>query len=195
MKKWIVGIDEVGRGPIAGPVAVCVCAMPVLEYKKNSWHGLNDSKKLSHKNRELWFEVAKDLQKKGSIKYFVIYKSNIFIDNKGISKAINDCIKEGLDKLNLNPKDCHVLLDGSLSAPVVYKKQKTIIKGDQSEKIISLASVIAKVTRDKKMLSLHVKNPNYNWSKNKGYGTKEHYRAIKKNGLTTLHRKSFLTMI
>jgi cysteine sulfinate desulfinase/cysteine desulfurase-like protein len=76
-----------------------------------------------------------------------------------------------------------------------YKNQKTIIKGDQKEKIISLASVVAKVDRDKKMNSFHKKYPQYLWSKNKGYGTREHYRAIRKNGLTILHRKSFLASI
>ena len=193
MKKWIVGIDEVGRGPVAGPVAVCVCSMLTLEYKKYEWKGLNDSKKLSQNSRELWFQKAKELKKKGLINYFVIYKSNLFIDSKGIKNAIKKCIENGLDKLNINPEECNILLDGSLSAPIKYKYQKTIIKGDQIEKIISLASVIAKVTRDKKMTSLHKKYPKYNWLKNKGYGTKEHYRAIKKNGLTILHRKSFLT--
>lgn len=193
--KYIIGIDEVGRGPIAGPVAVCVCAIPKTFYKKQDWPGLTDSKKMTLKNRELWYQKAKDLKKKGLINYSVIYRSNIFIDKKGISVAIKECINEGLEKLNLNPKDCEVLLDGSLKALPEYKNQKTIIKGDQSQKIISFASVIAKVSRDKKMELLHKKYPKYNWAQNKGYGTKEHYKAIKKYKITTPHRKSFLTNI
>lgn len=193
--KYIIGIDEVGRGPIAGPVAVCICAISKINYKKIDWNGLNDSKKLSKKNRELWHEKAKELKKKSKINYFVIYRSNTFIDKNGISVAIKECIKQGLENLNLNPKDCTVLLDGSLKAPLQYKNQKTIIKGDQKEKIISLASVIAKISRDKKMDLLHKKYTKYNWSQNKGYGTKSHYSAIKKYKPSSLHRKSFLTNI
>ncbi|MCC7436590.1 ribonuclease HII [Candidatus Nomurabacteria bacterium] len=190
--KYIIGIDEVGRGPIAGPVAVCACAISLTNSKKIDWKGVNDSKKLSQKNRELWHDKAKEFKKRGLINYFVIYKSNVFIDKKGISLAIKECIKEALEKLKLNPKDCQILLDGSLKAPLQYKNQKTIIKGDQKEKIISLASVIAKVSRDRKMELLHKKYPKYNWAKNKGYGTREHYSALKKYGLKSLHRVTFL---
>lgn len=193
--KWIVGIDEVGRGPVAGPVAVCVCTIPVSEYKKLSWGKLNDSKKMSPKLRELWSKKAHKMKKDSKLKFSVIYRSAIFIDRNGISTSIKSSIAEGLQKLNLKPNDCQVLLDGSLKAPKEYKNQKTIIKGDQKEKIISLASVIAKVDRDKKMNSFHKKYPKYLWSKNKGYGTREHYKAIHKYGLTILHRKSFLTKI
>lgn len=193
--KWIVGVDEVGRGPVAGPVAVCICAMPVSEYRKMFWGKLNDSKKMSLKLRELWSKEAYKMKKGSKLKFSVIYRSAIFIDKNRISLSIKSSIAEGLQKLNLKPSDCQVLLDGSLKAPKEYKNQKTIIKGDQKEKIISLASVIAKVDRDKKMNSLHTKYPEYLWSKNKGYGTKEHYRAIRKNGLTILHRKSFLASI
>ena len=192
MKKWVIGIDEVGRGPIAGPVAVCACAISKLSYKNRKWGILNDSKKMSVSNREFWYQEAQKMQKSGEIKFAVIYLSNVFIDKKGISLSIKDCIRKALEKLNLNPKDCTVLLDGSLKAPEEYKNQKTIIKGDQKEKIISLASVVAKVSRDQKMSTLHKKYPDYNWIKNKGYGTSEHYRAIKKLGQTSLHRKSFL---
>lgn len=193
--KYIIGIDEVGRGPIAGPVTVCACVISLTDYKKIKWSGLDDSKKLSQKNREAWHQKSKELKKKGLINYAVIYKSSIFIDKRGISLAIKECIAEALEKLNLNPKDCKVLLDGSLKAPKEYKNQKTIIKGDQKEKIISLASVIAKVSRDRKMELLHKKYPKYNWLKNKGYGTVEHYKALKKYDHTNLHRKSFLTKI
>jgi ribonuclease HII len=178
--KWIVGIDEVGRGPVAGPVAVCVCAMHSSEHKRTKWGILNDSKKMTKKNRELWYQESAIMKKDLKIKFFVIYRSAIFIDKKGISIAIKECISEGLEKLNLKPNDCQVLLDGSLKAPKEYKNQKTIIKGDQKEKIISLASVIAKVDRDKKMDSFHRKYSEYSWSKNKGYGTKEHYRGNSK---------------
>lgn len=193
--KWIVGIDEVGRGPLAGPVAVCACALREVNYKKSIWEGLTDSKKLSSKSREKWFQEARNLKNSGTIKYSVVYRGNLSIDKKGISLSIRECIARALKNLKLKPGECQVLLDGSLYAPKEYKNQKTIIKGDQKEKIISLASVIAKVSRDKKMELLHKKYPIYGWNKNKGYGTREHYLAIKAHGLTPLHRISFLTKV
>lgn len=191
--KWVIGIDEVGRGPVAGPVAVCACAMPFTAYKKRRWAGLTDSKKMMAPSRNAWYKKAVTLQQQEKINYAVVYRSNIVIDKKGIALAIRECISESLEKLMLDPKDCIVLLDGSLKAPSEYKNQKTIIKGDSKEQIISFASVIAKVYRDKKMELLHKKYPEYAWVKNKGYGTKEHYRAIVRHGKTALHRKTFLT--
>jgi ribonuclease HII len=193
MKKWVIGIDEVGRGPVAGPVAVCACAVLISKYKKSNWKGLTDSKKMTIKNRELWHKEALKLRAVGHVDFSVVYRSNNFIDRKGISHSIRECVAEALCDLGLNPQDCVVLLDGSLSAPKEYSNQTTIIKGDQKEKIISLASVIAKVSRDKKMEIFHKKYPKYLWQKNKGYGTKGHYQAIRSNGLTPLHRKTFLT--
>ncbi len=117
------------------------------------------------------------------------------IDRKGIAVCIRECIAENLNMLDLNPKDCRVLLDGSLKAPTEYTNQETIIKGDSKEKIISLASVVAKVYRDAYMRLQHKKYPQYGWERNKGYGTIEHRTAIRKNGVTSLHRKSFLTRL
>lgn len=190
--SFIVGIDEVGRGPVAGPVAVCVCAIDTNRYRRAKWKGLTDSKKMTPKSRLSWYREAQSLQDQGVISYEVIFCPNTVIDKKGISFAIRYCIDLGIKKLSLDPADTSILLDGSLRAPVEFKNQKTIIKGDQKEKIISLASVIAKVTRDMLMVRLSKKYPEYNWSKNKGYGTREHYQAIKKYGLTPLHRKTFL---
>lgn len=197
MKKplWVVGIDEVGRGPVAGPVAVCATAMRISDYKKVKWGILNDSKKMTAKGRVCWYQEALKLAGAGKVRFSVAYRSNVFIDKKGISLAIRECIVETLDDLNLIPEECRVLLDGSLRAPKEYVHQKTIIKGDQKEKIISLASVIAKVSRDTKMEMLHKKHPKYHWKDNKGYGTALHYKAILAHGLTPLHRKSFLTKV
>ena len=100
-----------------------------------------------------------------------------------------------LEDLKIAPEECTVSLDGSLKAPKEYAHQRTIIKGDQKEKIISLASVIAKVSRDTKMELLHKKHPAYHWKANKGYGTALHYKAMLVHGLTSLHRKTFLTKI
>lgn len=191
--KWVIGIDEVGRGPVAGPVAVCACAISLSQYKKRRWTGLTDSKKLTARVREEWYKKARLFKHCGGINYSVVYRSNSVIDKKGITTAIRECIASALKNLDLPPQDCIVLLDGSLKAPLLYNNQKTIIRGDSIEQIISMASVIAKVSRDKKMEVFHKKHPSYNWAQNKGYGTKEHYRAIVRHGKTTLHRNTFLT--
>lgn len=192
MKKWIIGVDEVGRGPIAGPVMVCACAFNPDTRKRLSFTGLTDSKKMTPKARELWFEKAKEWEEKGIIKYTLAKRSAGFIDRYGISKAIRECIAEVLEKLCITPGSAQVLLDGSLYAPVEYTDQKTIIRGDSKHREISLASVIAKVTRDRLMGQLHKKYPNYLWFKNKGYGTREHYNALQNKGKTTLHRHTFI---
>jgi ribonuclease HII len=197
--KWIVGVDEVGRGPVAGPVSVCVCAISVDCYKKMSasWRrqGLTDSKKMTSKQREVWYEKAKVLQKNGDIQYVVVSRSASTIDNKGIQVAIRECIAKGFEKLDLNPKDTTVYLDGGLRAPAEYENQTTIIKGDIKERSISLASVIAKVTRDAYMVKMAKKYPLYGFGAHKGYGTRAHYIAIAKKGIISLHRKSYLTKI
>ncbi len=193
--KWVVGIDEVGRGPLAGPVSVCAVAMPEKDYAKMTWGILNDSKQMTAKNREFWNKEARVLEKNGKIRIALTSKTALTIDKQGIAVCIRACIAENLRKLDIDPKDCRVLLDGSLKAPAEYKNQETIIKGDSKEKIISLASVVAKVARDAYMVLQHKKYPLYGWERNKGYGTKEHRGAIKKKGVTILHRNSFLSRI
>jgi len=197
--KWIVGIDEVGRGPLAGPVYVGVVAMPQSVYKRANWHtslaGLKDSKQMTANAREAIHAAARAIEKWGALLVATSNRSAKMIDKKGIAVCIRECIAENLRKLELDPKDCTVLLDGGLKAPAEYKKQQTIIKGDDSENIISLASVMAKVERDHYMVALTPKHPNYGWDKNKGYGTKAHIAAIKKMGLTPFHRQTFLTRI
>jgi ribonuclease HII len=197
MKKplWVIGIDEVGRGPVAGPVAVCATAMRIADYKKVKWGILTDSKKMTAKGRASWYQEALRLRDAGKIRFSVVYRSNAFIDKKGISRAIRECIAKALKDIQIAPEECAVLLDGSLKAPKEYTNQKTIIQGDQKEKVISLASVIAKVSRDTKMEMLHKKYPQYHWKANKGYGTALHYKAMWAHGLTLLHRKTFLTKI
>jgi ribonuclease HII len=193
--KWVIGIDEVGRGPLAGPVYVCAVALPAKNYGTIDWGILNDSKQMTAGNRELWHGKAKDSEKRGHLKIAVSHRTARVIDKKGITTCIAECIAENLHTLGLDPKDCTVLLDGSLKAPHEYKHQTTIIKGDSKEKIISLASVVAKVERDQYMVTLHKKYPHYSWDTNKGYGTRAHIAAIKKQGQTSFHRNSFLTRI
>lgn len=193
--KWVIGIDEVGRGPLAGPVYVCAAAMPAAQYKKKEWLSLDDSKKMTAKAREAWYAEAIALEKKGTIRFSIASRTAAMIDKKGIAVCIRECIAENLGNLGIDPKDCKVLLDGSLKAPKEYTYQQTIIKGDSKERIISLASVIAKVSRDAYMTKMHTRHSGYGWERNKGYGTLEHREAMKKQGITPLHRKSFLSRL
>jgi ribonuclease HII len=193
--KWVVGIDEVGRGPLAGPVYVCAVAMPYTVYRKARWLGLKDSKQMTEKMREKWHEQARAVEKAGALKIAVSNRTAAMIDKKGIAVCIRECIAGTMKKLGLKPADCIVLLDGGLKAPIEYKNQQTIIRGDDSQKIISLASVVAKVQRDHYMIALHRKHSQYGWHTNKGYGTKIHIAAIKKQGVTLFHRASYLQRI
>jgi ribonuclease HII len=195
--NWLIGIDEVGRGPIAGPVAVGVVAIEKKNLNKilKKFPKLNDSKKISEKVREEIFMVAKEIP---DIFYIVKYCSAKEIDKIGISKCIKKCIEGGLkelEKKGIQGGNCEVRLEGARRAPSTYPHQTTIIRGDSSEPIISLASVIAKVSRDAHMKKLHKKYPQYNFAQNKGYGTKSHIDSIKKHGLSSEHRKYFCTKI
>ena len=191
--KYVVGIDEAGRGPLAGPVAVGAVAIP-SNFRKNFFKSIKDSKKLSPNDRELWFALAIEARKEGLLDFAVSLVSEKVIDQKGISYAINLGIKRSLTTLNV-PVDSQVYLDGGIKAPREFKHQLTVIKGDEKIPIISLASIMAKVIRDKKMVKLSKKFPEFNFHKHKGYGTSEHRQAIQKFGPTVIHRRSFLTRL
>lgn len=182
-KKYvIIGIDEAGRGPLAGPISAGIVAAEARAPK--ILKGIRDSKKLSEKQREAWF-----LKIKSNFKYACAMVGNETIDRVGIQKATRLAVKRVLKKIGVKPN--LILLDGSLFAPQKYN-QKTIVKGDEKIPIISAASVVAKVLRDRKMKRLHKIYPKYGFDIHKGYGTRAHYRAIKKYGICSLHRKSYL---
>ncbi len=189
--KYPIGIDEVGRGPIAGPVAVGACVFLNDEAIK-LFKDVKESKQLSESKREKWFEEINKAKKLGLINYAVTFQSEKVIDNKGLSFAIKNALKISLSKLDVKVDDCRVLLDGGLKAPEEYKNQETIIKGDEKETVIALASICAKVLRDRKMKKWARKYPQYGWDVNKGYGTRRHYEVINAIGVTSLHRRSFL---
>jgi len=204
-KHLIVGIDEVGRGPLAGDVFVCACA-----YFDEIPHGirqapirLRDSKKLSKKRRDKWVRCIKKEQKAGNIFISIKRETSKTIDRINIARAIEraahkalfDVIKKsGIKKGNI---ECHC--DGGLFVLVEIDHidfiSSTTIKGDDIIPVISLASINAKVARDAYMDELHKTYPQYGFSRNKGYGTKEHIKALKKHGPTTIHRKLFLRNI
>ncbi len=184
---WLIGIDEAGRGPLAGPVSVGVFAVPNT-FDMALLDGVRDSKKLSQKKREEWFKKLVRLENTRSA---VAFSSPQLIDARGIVYAIQNAMNRALQKLTINPSDCTVLLDGSLKAPEEYLSQKTIIKGDVTEPVISVASILAKVKRDTYMLKIAPDFPHYAFQTHKGYGTKLHCEAIQEHGLSSLHRKSF----
>ena len=170
----ICGIDEAGRGPIAGPL---VMAGVIL---KEEILGLKDSKKLTEKKRELLFE---EIIKKSN--YKIVEVSNKEIDEKGLSWAINYCLNEIVNSLKAD----RYIFDGNSKFGINILE--TMIKGDDKVPEISAASILAKVTRDKFMKTISNKYPHYNFAKHKGYITKEHIEEIKKYGYSDIHRKSY----
>jgi ribonuclease HII len=178
-KKLIAGIDEAGRGPWAGPV---VSAAVILN-EKNIPDGLNDSKKLSEKKRLSLYSSIYNFHFVG-----VGISSIEEIDSMNVLQATFLSMKRAIEDLNPQPE--YILVDGNLD-PGLNFKTKCIIKGDSISISIAAASVIAKVTRDNLMLKLDKEFPNYNWKKNKGYGTAEHRNALELHGPCKYHRKSF----
>ena len=187
----ILGIDEAGRGPLAGPVAVGIAAVkPDFDWGLLPY--VNDSKLLTERKRKAVFMEAFELQRKKMLWYTVSMVSAPIIDRVGIVPSIRLAIKRGLDRLQLNPEHVEVKLDGSLVAPKEFIHQETIIKGDQKEKVIGLASILAKVTRDKHMQMLSRRYPLYALHEHKGYGTEAHRNALRNYGPSEVHRLSFI---
>ena len=189
--KFIIGIDEVGRGPLAGPVAVGAVSVKSRAFDKKFWKGIKDSKKLSEKDRELWFKLATRARRRGEIDWAVSLISEKVIDKNGIVYAINLGIKRCLTKVSAT-EDSQIFLDGGIKAPERFKRQTTVVKGDEKIPVISLASIVAKVTRDRAMLKCDKKYPGYGLAQHKGYGTKMHCQKIRKYGSTKLHRQTFI---
>ena len=177
--KLIAGVDEVGRGPLVGPVVAACVILP----EKFNLDGLTDSKKLSEKKRDFFFEEIK----KQAISIGIGIKDENVIDEVNIYEATKLAMKEAIDNCDVKPE--HILIDAmplELDIPTT-----SIIKGDLKSITISAASVIAKVTRDRMMYELDKKFPMYEFKKNKGYPTKAHMDAIKKYGIIKEHRKTF----
>lgn len=190
--QWVIGIDEVGRGPVAGPVTVCACAVRVKHLHDFSKMGFKDSKKLSPQKRENFAHVLGNMAQMDMCTWSICSTSVSVIDSKGIVYAIQTAINKSLEKLGIHPEHADIYLDGGLRAPKSYFRQHTVIGGDDLFPVISGASILAKVHRDHLMEQLDQQYPDYGFIDNKGYGTPCHYQAIKKHGYTDLHRRSFL---
>jgi ribonuclease HII len=188
---YVLGVDEAGRGPLAGPVAVGT--VRVLEGFDilAAFPGLNDSKKLTEKRREAIFLQLQEEIRKGNVAAVVYLASAQKIDAEGIVPSVRGALYKGVRKLLPNPEEGKVYLDGSLRAPKEYE-QETIIGGDGKVPAIMLASVAAKVTRDRLMKKLALEHPLYEFDIHKGYGTKKHYELLREHGPCELHRMTFL---
>ena len=195
--SYAIGIDEAGRGPIAGPVAVGVVVLKP-GFQEKVFAGARDSKRMAMHQRERVYAVMEEERLQGRIDFAVGFSSHSVIDRRGITRAIDVALKAALSRvfkrLDCSPDACVVVLDGSLRAPKVFTKQTTIIGGDDKVLAISLASIAAKVTRDKRMHSYARKYREYGFEQHKGYGTREHYRSIVQNGMCPIHRKTYVKL-
>lgn len=177
--KYIAGVDEVGRGPLVGPVVTAAVILPVDFYDER----INDSKKVTEKKREILYDVIME----NAVSVGIGMSSSEVIDEINILEATKKAMKEALDNLSVKPE--HVLIDAvklDIDIP-----STSIIKGDAKSQSIAAASIMAKVTRDRMMYELDKEHPEYDFAHNKGYGTKKHIEAIRKYGILKEHRKSF----
>ena len=179
--SWICGIDEVGRGPLAGPVVAGAVILP----KDCNILYLNDSKQLSEKRREELYAVIMEKAVSTGLGFVAPER----IDEINILQATYEAMREAISKLDPQPE---ILLNDAVTIPQVTIKQVPIIKGDAKSVSIAAASIIAKVTRDRLMVSYDEIYPEYGFASNKGYGAKVHLDALKKYGPTPIHRRTFI---
>ena len=180
-KKFVAGVDEAGRGPLAGPVFAAAVIMDEDKYIPD----IKDSKKMSEKKREEVFEYIIN----NAVAYSVCAVSEGEIDEINILNATHKAMNGAVDSLSVKPD--YVLIDGN-SIKNMNHPHETVVKGDAKVYCIAAASILAKVSRDRYIREIGDKYPEYNFGKHKGYGTKEHTEAILKYGPCPIHRKSFL---
>ncbi len=177
----ICGVDEAGRGPLAGPVFAAAVILP----EGCEIEGINDSKKLSEKRRNALFDIIREK----ALSFCVASASETEIDEINILQATFLAMKRAVEGLSITPDIA--LVDGN-QIPPLYLPVRTIIQGDGVSASIAAASILAKVSRDRFLLELDKEYPQYQFAKHKGYGTKLHYEMLAKYGISPVHRKSFL---
>lgn len=182
--KILCGVDEAGRGPLAGPV----CAAAVILPKETVIEGLNDSKKLSEKKREQLYDVICET----AVSYAISFATVAEIEELNILHATQLAMIRAINELD--PVPDLALIDGNQAGDIKFPHE-TVIKGDASCVSIAAASILAKVTRDRFMVEMSEQYPNYHFEKHKGYGTKDHYNALREFGPCPIHRPSFLKKI
>lgn len=178
---YVAGVDEAGRGPLAGPVFAAAVILPddvLIE-------GINDSKKLTEKKREELYDII--IEK--ALAYSIYSVDEKRIDEINILQATFEAMRGAVSQLEKKPQ--YVLIDGDKS-PGIEIPHKTVIKGDSKSMAVAAASILAKVSRDRYIVKMGEKYPGYGFEKHKGYGTKAHYDAISELGISPIHRKSFL---
>lgn len=180
----VCGIDEVGRGPLAGPV----CAAAVILPPDFDVPGINDSKKVSEKRREALYKEITER----AVAWSVALVDNTVIDEINILEATKRAMKLAVSKLEIRPD---LLVIDAVKLENLDIPQKSIVKGDEKSLSVAAASIVAKVTRDRLMVEYSEKWPGYGFEKNKGYGTKAHYEGIEKQGIAPVHRLSYLKNI
>lgn len=179
----VCGIDEVGRGPLAGPVVTACAYIPPEKLNHPVWDSVTDSKKLSAQKRDYLYEIIKD-----QCVFGLAQASAQEIDELNIHHATLLAMKRAFENLGASPS--LALIDGKF-APTLSCQTHTVVKGDSKSLSIAAASILAKVTRDRMMVELHQSYPHYGWDTNAGYGTATHMDGIAKYGITPHHRKSF----
>lgn len=187
--KYIAGVDEVGRGPLAGPVVAAAVVLP----EDFDVLGVDDSKKLSEKKREaLYAEITEK-----ALCWGIGRRDNFVIDEVNILQATKLAMAEAIENAGrmlfdrIGEQIDFVLFD-AMEIDAVKKPQMSLIKGDSKSVSIAAASIVAKVTRDREMIRLDGEYPGYGFASNKGYGTRAHYEGLRENGITSVHRRSFL---
>ena len=183
-KKYIVGVDEVGTGCLAGPTYVCAFKAP----KEWVLDGVRDSKKLTPKRRESLSAELCRMKDKSEVNFKIASASSAAIDQEGILNAVHRLYHEAIESVGLD--DSVILIDGKKFKESRYE-YIALVGGDDLVKQISAASVLAKVARDSYMVAAHDLHPMYDWKQNKGYGVKKHLDALKEYGVSPLHRRSY----
>lgn len=185
----VIGVDEVGRGPLAGPVVAAAVYIPPANYGHPVWGDVQDSKKLSAIRREILFSVIK-----GQCLYGIAEASVAEIDDINILQATFLAMKRAIDSLLHSAPSLtkpYILIDGNRLPKNWTWDSRAIVKGDSTSVSIAAASILAKVTRDQLMTTLAKSHPHYGWDNNAGYGTPEHLAALETHGITPHHRQSF----
>ena len=197
---FVIGIDEAGRGPLAGPVVACACVLfsqsfALEDSKAKLWNLIRDSKTLSHRQRESLFDFIHEHFHVGvgicdhkTIDRMNILEASFLAMKKAVAELKSKMQVKSQNYFNLKTI---ILVDGNKPIPNLSMEQKAVPNGDRYIKSISAASIIAKVTRDRIMLVIHKKYPQYGFDRHKGYGTKLHFRKLKKHGPCKIHRKTF----
>ena len=180
--KTVCGVDEAGRGPLAGPVFAAAVILP----PNTIIDGVNDSKKLSEKKREELFDIIREK----ALAYSISAATEQEVDEINILQATFLAMRRAVTELDITPDI--IMVDGNRAPPEMPCECQTVVKGDSLSMSIACASILAKVARDRYMQALDEKYPQYGLKKHKGYGTAAHYAALKEHGISPIHRRSFL---